>query len=332
MFAIISSAALAIALFVVILDFLWRHYVNPSAGTNPWADMALPEDGGADEPAEAEPAREPLRWKPVRVVPISLTEHSRGYVKETEDAIEIHALYGMGEEALAGLEACLNFTLADLEPHVSYLGGTRTAGYFSHGIITGWEEGQYFTYDGPNDGSMLWSNLVLFRGPLVDAARERAAEERRRVERLARAWRRMAEEGELEDGACTPPCLYDSEGEIPTYAPLKRTDSGSNYGFTGFPDVAFWQRSGCPLYWRVDAGLYSSWDEPARGHPERVRYIQQCLADNDERLRPLEKKAMKEQLERMRDEYAEWCAAQPEQEAAALLERLDAAWELREAA
>jgi hypothetical protein len=43
---------------------------------------------------------------------------------------------------------------------------------------------------------------------------------------------------------CGTPTVSDDEDGLLCAPPCKRTDSGTNYGFTGYPDVEFWARSG----------------------------------------------------------------------------------------
>lgn len=134
-------------------------------------------------------------------------------------------------DSIGGSEATDEFTLADLEPGVSVIGGRTTSGYWGYGVVMSWEPGKYFTYDGSQAGSLLWTNLLLLRGPIADAARVRYQERYRPRE----------------------------EGEDSPTVPLQRTDSGTSYGFTGQPDTAFWIRSGVEPFLFVTSRQYHSY-------------------------------------------------------------------------
>lgn len=129
---------------------------------------------------------------------------------------------------LAGSEATDEFTVADLEPGVSVIAGTTTSGYWAYGVVMGWNPGKYISFDGPNVGSLLWSEFLLLRGPIAAVARERY---RQRY-------------GPREEGDASPS------------VPLQRTDSGTSYNFTGRPDHAFWVRSGIEPFLFVTARHY----------------------------------------------------------------------------
>jgi hypothetical protein len=254
-----------------------------------------PREPEEDKIAEEELPPRVLTWKPVRYERIDWQSPSRGYVTETDDEIVIHTLFYSEDSPVdtEGLEACTDFTLDDLEAGVSVLGGCRTAGYFSIGVITAWKEGKYFNFDGPNEGSLLWNNLILLRGPLADRVRDAHQRELAAAERRYRKLATM----DIPDGAGTPPLGSDDEGEIPPAGPCRRTDSGTNYGFYGTPDWAFWKRSGYQLFWRVEAQEYSygGGGDASETYPARLREMVKRLGDGNYET-DLEREALEEHI------------------------------------
>ena len=313
MFFLISFGTLALTLFLVAMDSLWRLYVNPDASPNPWASLELDDESdsvvAADDDIPETPPASPapdahLIWKRIRMTPMDHNAELHREPQPVQPKPDEFLIYDIwGHELDDGTEATDTFLLSDLKMGESVLAGRTTSGKWACGVVTGYKEGQYFSFDGPNEGSLLWDSLLLLRGPMAEAA-------------LA-AYKERYEPTE--------------DGSSPRGYPLKRTDSGTNYFLTGYPDVAFWERSGCPLYWRVDAGLYHGYCDPAESHPERVRVLREALAEESYST-PLEKKAIEQQAERHRADYWAWvtttCCGKPERERT-LLERLNAAWELR---
>ncbi len=179
-----------------------------------------------------------LTWKPLvlRSIATSADAAAAAAAAAQEPSTDEFVQYqwGLAQEfchAMVGSEATDEFTLADLEPGVSVIGGRTTSGYWGYGVVMSWEPGKYFTYDGSQAGSLLWTNLLLLRGPIADAARVRYQERYRPRE----------------------------EGEDSPTVPLQRTDSGTSYGFTGQPDTAFWIRSGVEPFLFVTSRQYHSY-------------------------------------------------------------------------
>jgi hypothetical protein len=171
-------------------------------------------------------------WKPFVLKSMTTypEELAAAAAPKLADAHVVHQHFVSAEfcAALEGSEATDEFTIADLEPGVSVIAGTTTSGYWAYGVVMGWQPGKYITYDGPQVGSLLWSNFLLLRGPIAEVARERYRERY----------------GPREDGEASPS------------VPLQRTDSGTSYNFTGRPDHAFWLRSGIEPFLFVTARHY----------------------------------------------------------------------------
>jgi hypothetical protein len=140
-----------------------------------------------------------------------------------------------------GNEASNTFLLSDVVIGETVLGGVTTRGLFELGVVTGYSKGWCFFFNGVNAGSRLWGDLLLIKGPLADAARARYKV--------------------YED--------YTSDGEAPA-PPLKRTDSGSNYGHWGIPDLEFWTRSGFQPWYIVMHQDYNHWKETPQELASRI--------------------------------------------------------------
>ncbi len=169
-----------------------------------------------------------------------------------------------------GNEFCDDFTLDDIEPGVSVMGGYTTRGVWECGVVLGWKEGSHFYFDGSQEGSLLWNELVLLRGPIAKKAAER--------------WRDRCEGN----------------------APMKRTDSGTNYGFYGNPDLNFWEASGFhPRLYESPADYMGS----SVGHSFTLDSITARLAELDDyvegrELSPAQQRAadrQRSELEVLRD-------------------------------
>ncbi len=125
--------------------------------------------------------------------------------------------------------ATRNFVADDLMVGVSVLTGRATSGAVRTGVVTEIIPGVGIRFDNPVQNGIFWSEMWQHLGdcecpvccehiPVVAA-------------RLA-----AVEEARLTD-APPPP------------APLRRSDSGSDYSMCGFPDCEFWVRSGYePLF------------------------------------------------------------------------------------
>lgn len=211
-----------------------------------------------------------LIFKPLRF--IKPTEPAYERVTETDEAVTVESwLYG--EREYDGTEVCTTFMLTDVIKEETVLAGYTTSQYFKMGIVTGWSEGKYFHFDGPNEGSLLWNRLMLVRGPLADKARER----------------------------------YEASKhpERPDYLPppMKRTDSGTNYGFMGHPDLEFWERSGIQPWYAVPYPYEFDHDIDARNRA----YDEFKL--NDEDLTVIERRALTFMLDQLRPVVAMRCLA-----------------------
>ena len=162
-------------------------------------------------------------------------------------------------------EACDTFLLSDLVLGESVLAGYTTRGCFELGVVTGYTKGWYFSFDGLNDGSRMWNGLLLVRGPLADAARAR--------------YKVYAD--------------YTSDGDGPA-SPLKRTDTGGNYGIGGCPDLEFWTRNGVEPWLYVGPEDYQYLDET----PEqlRSRILEMEHDPHAAEYTPIQKKALQHQI------------------------------------
>lgn len=229
-----------------------------------------------------------LIWKPLRLQQLDWTHHERATVLSTayEHIISTH----WSEGAAPGLEACDTFLLSDLVVGESVLAGIRTSGDWSYGIVTGWAEGKYFTFDGPNEGSLLWNNLLLLRGAAVDRMRQSYQEEKHAREAYYAA-----------GGEDSPPCPR----------PMKRTDSGANYGFSGRPDFKFWTRSGYKPWYLVGPEDYSYCYREDKGRAALFRLRadamrkQLAAGRDDGSLTEEEVAAIRNQIEGLEAEAAE---------------------------
>jgi hypothetical protein len=277
------TAYATVVLAVLVPLFIWVRFFKPAA------------------PAAAEPSH--LIWKPLRLTPMDHNADLRREPQPVQPKDSEFLIYDMwGQTCDDGTEATDTFLLSDLKMGESVLAGYTTSGKWAYGVVTGYKEGQYFSFDGPNEGSLLWRGLLLMRGPMADAALKR--------------YKMRYEPTE--------------DGDSPRGVPMKRTDSGTNYGFTAYPDVAFWKRSGCPLYWEVTSDDYS--DIPNyEAYPDRIRSMGE-LMDAEEHLTEITREAMEQQAERLYNAFISYITFEDPDPRWQLeqLERLNAAWELRE--
>jgi hypothetical protein len=190
------------------------------------------------------------------------TEVCDDTVIETDEAVTIKSWLYSDHEA-DGTEVNTSCTLADIVIGETVLAGYTTSHYFKMGVVTGVSEGKYFRFDGPNEGSMLWNRLMIVRGPMADKARERY------------------HDSQSETGRLHPP-------------PMKRTDSGSNYGFAGHPDLDFWERSGCKPWLAVPYPYSFTHDEEAR-----KRVLEEYSRVPQEDLSPIQRRALVNMLEEL---------------------------------
>ncbi len=208
----------------------------------------------------------PLQFKPLRIeAPRYDTSMP---CPETQNDPNYHTVITHNFTSSSTDEACNTFTLYDLIMGESVLAGYTTRGDFDIGVITDVKQGWYFAFDGKNEGSKLWNGLLLLRGPLAEAARTRY------------------------HSALLRPAS-DSMAPIP----LKRTDTGGNYGSAGYPDLAFWTRSGLqPWYmvmWQDYAGLVETPEELA----ERIQTIEEY---EHQEMTAIENQALRYQLGNLR--------------------------------
>jgi hypothetical protein len=159
-----------------------------------------------------------------------------------------------------GTEVSRDFTLPDLVPYECVVAGHTTRGAWEMGVYYGCSSGRYLNFNGSQEGSLLWGNLCLVRGPPADALLTQEKAKRRFFEKVQAKLEEMKARGEDTDNCGTPDVSDDEDGAF-SRPPLKRTDSGAGYGFTGYPDVEFWARSGIVADAFVPAVTY-------RGHED----------------------------------------------------------------
>lgn len=207
-----------------------------------------------------------LVFKPLRVVKPT---YSVGAVADPVEKIgDEHLIISHFFETTDGdgNEASDTFLLSDIVLGESVLAGYTTRGCFELGVVTGYKKGWYFSFDGSNEGSKMWNGLLLLRGPLADAA-------------------------------CARYKIYadystDDDGPAP---PLKRTDTGANYGFTGYPDLEFWKRSGEEPWMYVGPEDYIyGWDETPEQLQVRISKMEHVLSDAT--LKPIQLSALQHQI------------------------------------
>lgn len=162
------------------------------------------------------------------------------------------------DQAMEGAEVSLDFTLADLEPGKCVIGGLTTRGCLEVGVYYGHAPGRYICFDGSQQGSLLWNGYFLVRGPLADRLLAREARRKKWLDKVCAKLEEMKAAGEDTECIGTPAVSDDEDGPL-RGPPCKRTDSGTNYGFTGHPDVEFWARSGIVADAFVPARVYNGY-------------------------------------------------------------------------
>jgi hypothetical protein len=121
------------------------------------------------------------------------------------------------------------FVADDLMVGVSVLTGRTTSGYIRSGVVTEVIPGIGVRFDNPDQNGIFWRDMWQHLG---DCECTVCVEHRPQVYAY------------LNQGAAA----IDSELPPPG-PPLRRTDSGSDYSFNGYPDCEFWERSGyAPLF------------------------------------------------------------------------------------
>lgn len=158
-------------------------------------------------------------------------------------------------ELPADTQISKDFVLADLTPGECVVAGYTTRGCWEMGVYYGSTPGRYLNFNGSQQGSLLWGDLCLIRGSLADSMLGEEKKKANWFKKLRVKLESMEAAGENTDG-CGTPEVSDSEDCVPP-GPLKRTDSGTSYGFTGYPDVEFWARSGIVADAFVPAHVYS---------------------------------------------------------------------------
>lgn len=179
-----------------------------------------------------------------------LVKDTTGYVLETP----------MHREFPPDIEVSTDFTLSDLVAGKCVVAGHTTRGAWEMGVYIGASKGRYLNFDGSQQGSLLWRNLCLIRGSLADEMVERQKKRDLWSLKIQAKLDAMRAAGENTDG-CGTPDVSDSEDCLPP-GPMKRTDSGTSYGFTGYPDVEFWARSGIVADAFVPPHVYNGYDAP----------------------------------------------------------------------
>lgn len=202
-----------------------------------------------------------MKFKPLRKAEnVSLLTSMLGpSITETEEAFLVDhfhmRLQGDNNQASS------DFGMQDIEFGKTVLAGTTTRGAYEMGVVTGCVPGQYFTFDGVNANSKLWHDVLLIKGDAADKLLEIHTK------------------------------FKETFGDGPR--PMSRTDSGSNYGFSGYPDLALWKRLGIPAWYRVDAEDYlcrdygSSWSNDKHRLQERIQEFRSILESGSDETGPV---------------------------------------------
>jgi len=146
-----------------------------------------------------------------------------------------------------------SFTLADVVVGRSRMMGRSTAGHMVSGVVLAVVPGVCFRVDGGAQISLLWRELKLLAAETVDAVSEVGAEDADDD----------AEDADDED---------DEAVDAPPPVPVRRTDSGADYGFDGYPDCEFWERQGVEPVFVATPAHYSGGDVDADRVGELLEY------------------------------------------------------------
>jgi hypothetical protein len=172
-----------------------------------------------------------------------------------------YVLYSMYKNPLPDdTEVSVDFTLADLVIGESLVAGHTTRGAWECGIYLGYGDtpGRYLNFTGSQYRSLLWGNLVLLRGSVANEQRKSYAARQKYLDKVAKKLEEKKAAGENTECCGTPEVSDDEDCYHGSYGmPLQRTDSGTSYGFTGYPDVEFWARSGIVADAYVPAETYN---------------------------------------------------------------------------
>jgi hypothetical protein len=189
-------------------------------------------------------------------------------MRKEEDGYVLQTPWHM--ELPADTKVSKDFTLADLTEGECVVAGHTTRGAWEMGVYLGASPGRYLNFDGSQQGSLLWSNLCLIRGSLADRLLDRHKKKANWYKKLQAKLDTMRAAGEITDNIGTPD-VSDDEACLPP-GPMKRTDSGTSYGFTGYPDVEFWARSGIVADAFVPAHVYNG-----HGAPEEADWYRDAI-------------------------------------------------------
>ncbi len=149
---------------------------------------------------------------------------------------------GSEDVVLEDILATRDFVADDLMVGVSVLTGLTTSGSIRTGVVTEVIHGVGIRFDNPDQNGIFWSQMWQHLG---DCECPVCSEHMPRV--LAH----------IKKGAEAAAAASD---DFPPPGPqLRRTDSGSDYGFNGYPDCEFWERSGyAPLFVATSADYTGS--------------------------------------------------------------------------
>jgi hypothetical protein len=117
-----------------------------------------------------------------------------------------------------------DFVADDLMVGVSVLTGFTTSGAIRTGVMTEMLPGIGIRFDNPDQNGIFWREMWQHLGDCECAIC---------CEHMPRTMARLAAIR-----------TATSDDDIPPCPQLRRTDSGSDYGFNGYPDCEFWERSG----------------------------------------------------------------------------------------
>lgn len=159
--------------------------------------------------------------------------------------------------------ATRNFVADDLMTGVSVLTGMTTSGAVRTGVVTEVLTGVGIRFDNPVQNGVFWHSMWQHLGDCeCPVCCEHLPTVRARMEAVTAA---------------------AAEGEAPPPVPIRRTDSGSDYGVLGFPDCEFWERSGYePLFvaTSADYGADGSYLAAAWSRDEAMEAIDSADRDS----------------------------------------------------
>lgn len=204
---------------------------------------------------------DPSNWKP-----LWFFRPDPPYTPHSPDTFNIPTYERTTEEGV-GTEASRPSQVDELVIGETVLGGYATSGAWTEGVVKRIEPGKYVEIDGFNANSLLWHGFVVLRGALAETSRSRYAA------RQASARREP----------------------LPSGYPLLRTDSGTSYGYSGFPDLDFWKRSGVPAWYMVPSYEYMPGFYSVPSLFEQLERLDTFVAKEGEALTELEREAVETQ-------------------------------------